>query len=185
MGNDDNTVDEIAAKIVARFGEILDGHCSLFGETYSANMIPTTTHIPMGHKTAATPDGRFAGTPLSEGVSPVQGQDIVGPTGVILSLAKVDHARTAGTLLNMKFAPDILEGREQLEKFAALIKTYFAKGGYHIQFNVVSGETLQAAQKDPDAYKSLIVRVAGYSDYFVSLSKDVQDEIIARTTHGI
>ena len=185
MGNDDDAVDEIAAKIVARFSEILERHCSPFGETYSANMIPTTTHIPMGHKTAATPDGRFAGTPLSEGVSPVQGQDIVGPTGVILSLAKVDHARTAGTLLNMKFAPDILEGREQLEKFAALIRTYFALGGYHIQFNVVSGETLLAAQKDPDAYKSLIVRVAGYSDYFVSLSKDVQDEIIARTTHGI
>jgi len=136
-------------------------------------------------ETAATPDGRFAGTPLSEGVSPVQGQDITGPTGVILSLAKVDHARTAGTLLNMKFAPAILEGREQLEKFAALIRTYFVLGGYHIQFNVVSKETLHAAQKDPDAFKSLIVRVAGYSDYFVTLSKDVQDEIIARTTHGI
>lgn len=185
MGNDDDAVDEIAAKIVTRFSEILEGHRSLFGETYSANMIPTTTHIPMGHTTAATADGRFSGRPLSEGVSPVQGQDISGPTGVILSLAKVDHASTAGTLLNMKFAPAILEGREQLEKFAALIRTYFALGGYHIQFNVVSKETLQAAQKDPDAFKSLIVRVAGYSDYFVSLSKDVQDEIIARTTHGI
>jgi len=185
MGNDDDAVDEIAAKIVTHFSEILEGHRNPFGETYSANMIPTTTHIPMGHTTAATPDGRFAGTPLSEGVSPVQGQDITGPTGVILSLAKVDHARTAGTLLNMKFAPAILEGREQLEKFAALIRTYFVLGGYHIQFNVVSKETLHAAQKDPDAFKSLIVRVAGYSDYFVTLSKDVQDEIIARTTHGI
>ena len=137
------------------------------------------------HPLRCLQSGRFAGTPLSEGVSPVQGQDITGPTGVILSLAKVDHARTAGTLLNMKFAPAILEGREQLEKFAALIRTYFVLGGYHIQFNVVSKETLHAAQKDPDAFKSLIVRVAGYSDYFVTLSKDVQDEIIARTTHGI
>ena len=185
MGNDNDAVDEIAVKIVKRFSQTLEGHRNPFGETYSANMIPTTTHIPMGHTTAATPDGRFAGAPLSEGVSPVQGQDIAGPTGVILSLAKMDHARTAGTLLNMKFAPAILKGREQLEKFAALIRTYFALGGYHIQFNVVSKETLQAAQKDPDAYKSLIVRVAGYSDYFVTLSKDVQDEIIARTTHGI
>ena len=185
MGNNDDAVDEIAVKIVKHFSQTLEGHRNSFGETYSANMIPTTTHIPMGHTTAATPDGRFAGAPLSEGVSPVQGQDITGPTGVILSLAKVDHARTAGTLLNMKFAPAILKGREQLDKFAALIRTYFALGGYHIQFNVVSKETLQAAQKDPDAYKSLIVRVAGYSDYFVTLSKDVQDEIIARTTHGI
>jgi formate C-acetyltransferase len=118
-------------------------------------------------------------------VSPVQGQDISGPTGVILSLANVDHARTAGTLLNMKFTPAILSGQEQLEKFSELIRTYFALGGYHMQFNVVSKETLLSAQKDPQAYRSLIVRVAGYSDYFISLSKDLQDEIIMRTAHGV
>jgi len=97
----------------------------------------------------------------------------------------VDHARTAGTLLNMKFTPAILSGQEQLGKFSELIRTYFALGGYHMQFNVVSKETLLAAQKDPQAHRSLIVRVAGYSDYFISLSKDVQDEIIMRTAHGV
>jgi pyruvate formate-lyase/glycerol dehydratase family glycyl radical enzyme len=184
FGNNDDRADSIARRIVKRFSDILSTHTNAHGEVYRANMIPTTNHIPMGHATAATPDGRFAGAPLSEGVSPVQGQDASGPTGVILSLAKVDHASTAGTLLNMKFTPTILAGEEQLEKFSELIRTYFAQGGYHMQFNVVSTETLLAAQKDPQAYRSLIVRVAGYSDYFVTLSKDVQDEIIMRTAHG-
>jgi pyruvate formate-lyase/glycerol dehydratase family glycyl radical enzyme len=185
FGNNDDRVDQLAADTVNLFSEILKVHVNAYDEAYRANMIPTTTHIPMGHATAATPDGRFAGAPLSEGVSPVQGQDISGPTSVILSLAKVDHARTAGTLLNMKFTPAILSGQEQLGKFSELIRTYFALGGYHMQFNVVSKETLLAAQKDPQAYRSLIVRVAGYSDYFISLSKDVQDEIIMRTAHGV
>lgn len=185
FGNNDETVDHFAADTVNLFSEILNNHVNEYGEAYGANMIPTTTHIPMGHATAATPDGRFAGAPLSEGVSPVQGQDVSGPTGVILSLAKVDHARTVGTLLNMKFTPAILDGTEQLEKFSELVRTYFALGGYHMQFNVVSQETLLAAQKNPQAYRSLIVRVAGYSDYFISLSKDVQDEIILRTAHGV
>ena len=185
FGNNDEHVDRLAVDTVNLFSDILGGHLNGYGEAYRANMIPTTTHIPMGHATAATPDGRFSGAPLSEGVSPVQGQDMSGPTGMILSLAKVDHARTAGTLLNMKFTPQILAGREQLEKFSELIRTYFALGGYHMQFNVVSKETLLAAQKDPRSYRSLIVRVAGYSDYFVSLSKDLQDEIIMRTTHGV
>ena len=185
FGNNNEAVDHFAVDTVNLFSDILGGHVNAHGEAYGANMIPTTTHIPMGHATAATPDGRFAGAPLSEGVSPVQGQDLSGPTGVILSLSKVDHARTAGTLLNMKFTPNILEGQEQLEKFSELVRTYFAFGGYHMQFNVVSKETLLAAQKDPEAYRSLIVRVAGYSDYFISLSKDLQDEIITRTTHGV
>ncbi len=185
FGNNHKHVDRLAANSVNLFSDILGGHLNAHGEAYRANMIPTTTHIPMGHATAATPDGRFAGAPLSEGVSPVQGQDMSGPTGVILSLVKVDHARTAGTLLNMKFTPQILACREQLEKFSELIRTYFDLGGYHMQFNVVSKETLLAAQKDPRSYRSLIVRVAGYSDYFVSLSKDLQDEIIMRTAHGV
>jgi trans-4-hydroxy-L-proline dehydratase len=185
FGNNDDRVDQIACDIVKRFSDILCAHTNEHGETYRANMIPTTNHIPMGHATAASPDGRFKGAPLSEGVSPVQGQDVSGPTGVILSLAKVDHAGTAGTLLNMKFTPAILTGRQQLEKFAQLIRTYFSLGGYHMQFNVVSEATLLAAQKDPKAHRNLIVRVAGYSDYFISLSKDIQDEIIMRTTHGV
>lgn len=184
FGNNDDRVDLIASRIVKQFGTILGTHTNDYGEAYRANMIPTTNHIPMGHAMAASPDGRLAGAPLSEGVSPVQGQDWSGPTGVILSLAKVDHASTAGTLLNMKFTPAILAGEQNLEKFADLIRTYFAQGGFHMQFNVVSKETLLAAQKDPMAFRSLIVRVAGYSDYFVTLSKDVQDEIIMRTAHG-
>ncbi len=184
FGNNDDFVDRLAADTVDLFSDILSGYVNAYGEAYGANMIPTTTHIPMGHATAATPDGRLAGAPLSEGVSPVQGQDIMGPTGVILSLAKVDHARTAGTLLNMKLSPSLLAGRGPLDKFSELIRTYFALGGYHMQFNVVSKETLLAAQDDPQAYRSLIVRVAGYSDYFIALSKDVQDEIITRTGHG-
>ena len=185
FGNNLDFVDHFAADTVDLFSDILAGYVNTHGEAYGANMIPTTTHIPMGHATAATPDGRYAGAPLSEGVSPVQGQDTTGPTGVVLSLAKMDHARTAGTLLNMKFTPAILSGQEQLQKFSEMVRTYFALGGYHMQFNVVSKQTLLAAQKNPEAYRSLIVRVAGYSDYFVSLSKDVQDEIITRTAHGV
>ena len=184
FGNNDNRVDRFAVETVHLFSSILSTYKNQDGESYGANMIPTTTHIPMGHATAATPDGRFAGAPLSEGVSAVQGRDIKGPTGVVLSLSKVDHARTAGTLLNLKFTPAVLSGKEALAKFSELIRTYFALGGYHMQFNVVSKETLLKAQKDPDTYRSLIVRVAGYSDYFVSLSRDVQDEIIMRTAHG-
>ena len=184
FGNNDDRADQFAFDTVNLFSDILSGYKNEEGEAYGSNMIPTTTHVPMGNLTAASADGRFAGFPLSEGVSAVQGQDISGPTGVVLSLSKVDHARTAGTLLNLKFTPAILEGREQLEKFSDLIRSYFALGGYHMQFNVVSKETLLAAQADPQAYRSLIVRVAGYSDYFISLSKDVQNEIISRTAHG-
>lgn len=184
FGNNDNRADLHAAAAVSLFCDILDGFVNTHGEPYRANMIPTTTHIPMGHATAATPDGRLAGAPLSEGVSPVQGQDLKGPTGVIQSLAKIDHGRTAGTLLNMKFTPSILAGQEQLERFSELIRTYFDLGGYHMQFNVVSRQTLMAAQKNPEAFRSLIIRVAGYSDYFNSLSKGLQDEIIMRTAFG-
>ncbi|MBI5582144.1 MAG: formate C-acetyltransferase/glycerol dehydratase family glycyl radical enzyme [Deltaproteobacteria bacterium] len=184
FGNNDDRADHWAALAVTTFCDILDTHVSEYGESYRANMIPTTTHIPLGHDTAATADGRFAGAPLSEGVSPVQGKDIKGPTGVIQSLAKLDHGRTAGTLLNMKFTPSILDSEEKLEKFSELVRTYFALGGYHMQFNVVSRQTLIDAQQNPEAYRSLIIRVAGYSDYFNSLSKSVQDEIITRTTFG-
>jgi len=148
-------------------------------------MIPTTAHLPFGVLTAASADGRPAGAPLAEGISPVQGQDLSGPTAVVKSIAKLDHASTVGSLLNMKFTPQTLAGEDNLKKFAALIRTYFDMGGHHMQFNVVSRETLLEAQQYPDDYRSLLIRVAGYSDYFVMLSKDVQDEVISRTAHEV
>ena len=148
-------------------------------------MIPTTTHLPFGYLTAASPDGRYARMPLAEGISPVQGQDLSGPTAVIRTMGKIDHAATAGTLLNMKFTPETLEGENNLKKFASLVQSYFDLGGHHLQFNVVSQETLRRAQQYPDDYRSLLIRVAGYSDFFVNLSKDVQDEVISRTAHKV
>jgi formate C-acetyltransferase len=147
------------------------------------NLLPTTCHVYFGSVTGATPDGRHAGKPLSEGISPVQGADRQGPTAVIKSAAKIDHARTGGTLLNMKFTPQLLERDQDLENLVHLIRTYFKLGGHHIQFNVVRAETLRAAKADPQQYRDLIVRVAGYSDYFCDLSETLQDEIISRTEH--
>ena len=132
----------------------------------------------------ATPDGRLAGQPLSEGISPVQGADKYGPTAVIKSCSKMDHVRTGGTLLNQKFTPKLLEGQEGIDNLAHLVRAYFRMGGHHIQFNVVSAETLRDAQKHPEKYRDLIVRVAGYSDYFCDLTKALQDEIINRTEHA-
>ncbi|HEX7319552.1 MAG TPA: glycine radical domain-containing protein, partial [bacterium] len=131
-----------------------------------------------------TPDGRRSRSPLSEGISPVQGTDKNGPTSVIKSASKMDHIKTGGTLLNQKFTPQLLADDEGIAKLAALIRTYFYLGGHHIQFNVVTAETLKAARKDPEKYRDLIVRVAGYSDYFVDLTKELQAEIIKRTEQG-
>ena len=185
FGNDDEAADQQAVRLVNMFVRILKRFSNSRGTQYAANMIPTTTHLPFGDKTAASPDGRLTGAPLAEGISPVQGKDLAGPTAVVKTMAKIDHAATAGTLLNMKFSPATLAGDLGLRKFAALIRTYFDLGGHHMQFNVVSRETLLDAQKDPASHRSLLIRVAGYSDYFVMLSKDVQDEVISRTEHGI
>ncbi|MEW6080729.1 MAG: glycyl radical protein [Bacillota bacterium] len=185
FGNGIERVDLLAARLVAMFCRALSALQNQEGTPYAANMIPTTTHIPFGAGTAATPDGRLCGDPLSEGISPVQGKDTSGPTAVLRSLGRIDHARCAGTLVNMKFTPGTLKGEEGLRKFADLIRTYFDLGGHHLQFNVVSRETLLEAQKNPGAHRSLIVRVAGYSDYFASLSREVQDEIISRTGHEV
>jgi pyruvate formate-lyase/glycerol dehydratase family glycyl radical enzyme len=184
-GNGDNMVDTLGHDTVDLFCNELEKHRNAEGVTYAANMIPTTTHIWFGALTGATPDGRLSGTPLSEGISPVQGMDRNGPTAVVRSMARLDHARCCGTLLNMKFHPSALSGQEGLRKFAHLIRTYFGLGGHHMQFNVVSAETLRAAQEHPEQYRTLVVRVAGYSDYFVRLSRDLQDEIISRTEHGL
>ena len=185
FGNDDRRADRQGIRLVKTFVDVLKGFASSRGVPYAANMIPTTTHLPFGDKTAASPDGRLSGAPLSEGISPVQGRDLAGPTAVVNTMGKIDHAATAGTLLNMKFSPATLAGDPGLGKFAALIQTYFDLGGHHVQFNVVSRQTLLNAQADPDSYRSLLIRVAGYSDYFVMLSKDVQNEVISRTEHGL
>ncbi len=135
--------------------------------------------------TGATPDGRRAWSPLSEGISPVQGADRHGPTAVLKSAAKMDHVRTGGTLLNQKFTPQLLADETGLDALVSLIRAYFKLDGHHIQFNVVDAETLRKAQKNPEQYRDLIVRVAGYSDYFCDLSEALQDEIISRTEHQV
>jgi formate C-acetyltransferase len=182
-GNDDNYVDGLAHDVVEIFADELARHHNEAGVPYSANMIPTTTHIWFGDLTGATPDGRLARKPQSEGISPVQGMDRNGPTAVVRSMSRLDHERCCGTLLNIKLHPSALSGKQGLQKLAHLVRTYFKMGGHHLQFNVLSGETLRAAQQNPEEYQGLIVRVAGYSDYFVRLSRDLQDEIISRTDH--
>jgi len=146
-------------------------------------LLPTTVHIYFGKVTGATPDGRKAFTPLSEGISPVQGMDINGPTSVIKSAGKIDHLRTGGSLLNQKFTPEFLSTETGIDNVAHLIRSYFKMNGHHIQFNVVSADTLRDAQNNPSLYQNLIVRVAGYSDYYNNLGKALQDEIISRTEH--
>ena len=182
-GNDDDRADELMRRAFDAFFQAVEGRPAPRGGVYHINMLPTTVHIYFGQVTGATPDGRPAGRPLSEGISPVQGADRAGPTAVIKSVAKMDHAKTGGTLLNMKFSPQVLEGEEGIKKFARLIRTYFALGGHHVQFNVVSAEVLREAQQKPEEYRGLLVRVAGYTDYFCDLSRALQEEIISRTEH--
>jgi pyruvate formate-lyase/glycerol dehydratase family glycyl radical enzyme len=182
-GNDDDYADGVMRAVFEAYFQAVDGRPNTKGGRYHINLLPTTVHVYFGSVTGATPDGRKAGMPLSEGISPVQGADRRGPTAVLKSAAKMDHARTGGTLLNQKFNPSLLRTEEGLDKFVQLIRTYFRLDGHHIQFNVVDAATLRAAQEHPEEYRSLIVRVAGYSDYFCDLTKALQDEIIARTEH--
>jgi len=182
-GNDDCEADEVMQTVFEAYYAAIDGRPNTKGGTYHINLLPTTCHVYFGSVCGATPDGRKAWTPLSEGISPVQGADRHGPTAVLKSAAKMDHARTGGTLLNQKFTPQLLEGDAGLDMLVQLVRTYFRLDGHHIQFNVVDAETLRAAQRTPEQYRDLIVRVAGYSDYFCDLGKSLQDEIIARTEH--
>jgi formate C-acetyltransferase len=182
-GNDDDAADDLMLRVFEAYFNAVDGRKNLRGGEYHINLLPTTCHVYFGSVTGATPDGRKAWTPLSEGVSPVQGADRNGPTAAARSVAKMDHARTGGTLLNQKFTPQVLANDEGLDKLVQLVRTYFKLDGHHIQFNVVDAATLRAAQQNPEEYRSLIVRVAGYSDYFCDLSKTLQEEIIARTEH--
>ena len=182
-GNDDDEADALMRSLFELYFKAIDGRPNTRGGAYRINLLPTTCHIYFGAVTGATPDGRKAWTPVSEGISPVQGADRRGPTAVLMSAAKMDHVRTGGTLLNQKFTPRLLDGEKGVDSLAALIRSYFHMGGHHIQFNVVDAATLRHAQEHPEEHRDLIVRVAGYSDYFCDLGRALQDEIIARTEH--
>lgn len=184
-GNDDDYADRQEVEVFDLYYDVLSGHKSPRGADYRVNMLPTTCHVYFGSVTGATPDGRNAGKPLSEGISPVQGADTNGPTAVIRSAAKIDHIKTGGTLLNQKFTPSLLATEEGANNLVHLIRAYFRMDGHHIQFNVVNADTLKDAQKHPENYKDLVVRVAGYSDYFNDLGEDLQNEIICRTEQTI
>ncbi|HPT31121.1 MAG TPA: pyruvate formate lyase family protein, partial [Prolixibacteraceae bacterium] len=182
-GNDDPEADEQLSDVFEIYYDAVNGRTSPRGATYRINLLPTTCHIYFGSVMQASADGRKAGKPVSEGISPVQGADSHGPTAVIKSAAKIDHLRTGGTLLNQKFSPSFFENEEAIRKVASLVRSYFRMDGHHIQFNVVSADMLRDAQKHPENYRDLIVRVAGYSDYFNDLGEDLQEEIIRRTEH--
>ncbi len=184
-GNDDDRADSITRMVFEEYFNAVDGRPNTKGGHYRINLLPTTVHVYFGKVVGATADGRKAGVPLSEGISPVQGADTNGPTAVIKSAAKIDHLRTGGTLLNQKFTPQVLSTQSGLTKAVQLVRSYFRMDGHHIQFNVVTADTLRKAQAQPEAYKDLIVRVAGYSDYFVDLTPELQEEIIRRTEQEI
>ena len=180
-GNDDDYADDIMKSVFGYYQGEVTGRKNMLGGTYRVNMLPTTCHVYFGDVMMASANGRLAHVPVSEGISPEKGADTNGPTAVIKSCAKMDHLMTGGTLLNQKFTPSVVAGEEGLDQMANLIRSYFNMDGHHIQFNVIDRETLIAAQKNPEEYKDLIVRVAGYSDHFRNLSKALQDEIINRT----
>ena len=184
-GNNDEYADGIMQDVFSFYQKAVTGRPNTRGGHYRVNMLPTTCHIYFGEVTGATPNGRAAAKPVSEGISPTQGADMNGPTAAIRSASRMDHLSTGGTLLNQKFATDVLSGETGLDNMASLIAAYFDMDGHHIQFNVIDRETLLAAQAKPEEYRDLIVRVAGYSDYFGNLSRALQDEIIERTEQRI
>ncbi len=181
FGNDDDRADDIMQMVYQSLFSAIDGKPNTKGGIYHLNMLSTTCHVYFGKMLGATPNGRYAHLPESDGTSPSHGADRNGPTAVIKSLAKMDQAKSGGTLLNQRFLPSVLKTDQDLKKLAGLIRTYFRLGGHHIQFNVVDTKTLRSAQQEPDEYRNLLVRVAGYSDYFVDLDKEHQEEIISRT----
>ncbi|MDD4800565.1 MAG: trans-4-hydroxy-L-proline dehydratase [Proteiniphilum sp.] len=182
-GNDDDYADRYAVDVFELFYNAINGKPTYRGGVFRINLLPTTCHVYFGSVLKATPDGRKAFEPLSEGISPVQGADKKGPTAVLKSAAKIDHIKTGGTLLNQKFSPSFFKDDQSITKLSQLVRSYFRMNGHHIQFNVVSAKTLRDAQKHPEKYTDLIVRVAGYSDYFNDLGEDLQNEIIRRTEH--
>ena len=182
FGNDIEDVDSFARDVAYTYTKPLENYTNPRGGRYQAGLYPVSANVPLGAQTGATPDGRYAKTPVADGVSPSAGKDVNGPTASANSVSRLDHfIASNGTLFNMKFHPTALAGREGLESFVSLIRGYFDQKGSHVQFNVVSRETLKDAQKNPEKYKSLVVRVAGYSALFTTLSKSLQDDIINRT----
>ena len=180
-GNDDDYADDIMADIFTKVRDLIRGRNTVCGGIYQIDMLPTTCHVYFGSVMGASPNGRLAGKPVSDGISPEKGADINGPTAVLKSCSKMDHTSTGGTLLNQKFVPSSIAGEEGLKNVSSLIRSYFELMGHHIQFNVIDKKVLLDAQKHPEEYKDLIVRVAGYSDHFNNLEKALQDEIIERT----
>jgi formate C-acetyltransferase len=180
-GNDNDHADDQLRRVFESYFAMIDGRPNYKGGHFRINLLPTTCHVYFGSVVGATPDGRLCGEPLSEGISPVQGADRKGPTAVLKSAAKIDHLRTGGTLLNQKFTPELFENDADLDKIVSLVRAYFRMNGHHVQFNVVTAETLRRAQREPEKHRDLIVRVAGYSDYFCDLGPALQNEIIKRT----
>ena len=180
-GNDDDYADSIALQVYNDLFEAIDGKPNTKGETFHLNMLSTTCHVYFGKVMGATPNGRLAHKSISDGTSPSHGADTNGPSAVIKSLTKLDQTKSGGTLLNQRFLPSLLKRDEDLKKLGHLVRSYFALGGHHIQFNIVDTATLYAAQKNPEDYKDLLVRMAGYSDYFNDMNADLQQEVIDRT----
>ena len=181
FGNDEKYADDIAVKVYDDLHDAIDGHPNTRGGFTHMNMLSTTCHNYFGSVCGATPNGRHAHTAISDGTSPAHGADTHGPTGVIKSLGKLDQTKSGGTLLNVRFIPNLLKRDKDLEKFAELIREYFKLGGHHIQFNIVDTATLHDAQAHPENYRGLLVRVAGYSDYFNDMNATLQNDIINRT----
>ena len=181
FGNDDDRADTLMRRVYESLYAAIDGRPNTKGSVYHLNMLSTTCHVYFGKMLGATPNGRFAHLPQSDGTSPSHGADRNGPTAVVKSLSKMDQVKSGGTLLNQRFLPSVLATPRDLDKLGSLVRTYFNLGGHHIQFNIVDTTTLRQAQTAPDDYRNLLVRVAGYSDYFVDLDREHQEEIISRT----
>ena len=183
-GNDIDYVDSIAVEITEYYHAVIRKYNDYFGSPFNSAFMGISNYIPAGSVIGATPDGRKAKTPLTEGVSPHAGTDLTSPTAAMRSVAKINHdIHSGGTLMNMKFAPELLKSERNLKNLAAIIRAYFALGAFHVQFNVISPETLRKAQEHPEDYRDMLVRVAGYSTQFVNLSREAQDAIIERTTY--
>lgn len=183
-GNDIDYVDSIAVEISEFYHQEIHAYKDYFGSPFNSAFMGISNYIPAGSVIGATPDGRKARTPLTEGVSPHAGTDLTSPTAAMRSVAKINHdVHSGGTLLNVKLAPELLKTERSLRNLAAIIRAYFALGAFHVQFNVISAETLRKAQEHPEDYRDMLVRVAGYSTQFVNLSREAQDAIIERTTY--
>jgi formate C-acetyltransferase len=180
-GNDHDYADVIAVRVYDDLVATIDGQPNIKGGKYHLNMLSTTCHIYFGKVLGASANGRLAGKSISDGTSPSHGADTNGPSAVIKSLSKLDQVKSGGTLLNQRFLPSLLKTNQDIAKLGKLIRAYFSLGGHHIQFNIVDTATLLAAQESPDDYRDLLVRMAGYSDYFNDMNRDLQQEVIERT----